>query len=75
MIAIFSADDLVPRKWTVTGIAQEMSESLVASMFEGTNFELQQEREDRKKDWSRQTSVKLKYFGREIGTHLLARGH
>jgi hypothetical protein len=68
MLANFSEEKVVLPKATVTGIGEEMSESLVARINEGTDFERQLYSEDRKKDRSRKPTLKFKKFGREIRT-------
>jgi hypothetical protein len=64
----FSADVLMLRNSTVTGIAEKISENFVAIMNEVTNFKLNQGSEDGKKEKSRQPTVKFKKFRREIST-------
>jgi hypothetical protein len=44
----------------VTRIGQEISERFFGNMNEETNFELQQDSEDREKDRSRKSTVKFK---------------
>jgi hypothetical protein len=66
MKANFCADELVLPKSTVTGIAEEISEWFLPSMNEETNFELQQDSDDRKKGRSRNSTVKLKSLGEKL---------
>jgi hypothetical protein len=60
-------------KATVIGIAEQISESLVASINEGTDFEPQLVSEDRKKDRSRQSTEEFKKFVAEKLAHLTPR--
>jgi hypothetical protein len=57
MITNIFADEFVLPTSIVTGKAEEISERFLASMNEETNFELQQESEDRKKDRSGKSTV------------------
>jgi hypothetical protein len=61
---------IVLPKGTVIGVAEETSESLVASLNDGTDFELQLKSKGRKKDRSRQSTAKSKKFAKEKLAHL-----
>jgi hypothetical protein len=73
MVANFSEEAVVFPKATVIGIAEEISEGLVASVNEGTDFEPQLDSEDRKKDGSSQSTEKFKKFVAEKLAHLTPR--
>jgi hypothetical protein len=73
MIANFSEEEAVLPKATVTGIPEEISESLVASINDGTDFEPQLKSKGRKKERSRQSTAKSRKFATEKLAHVTPR--
>jgi hypothetical protein len=73
MIANFSEEEVAIPKATMIGMAEEISESLVASINDGTDFEIQLKSKGRKKHRSRQSTAKSRKFVMEKLAHATPR--